>query len=104
MEQHKLDSVLLKAAKRGDADTMALAIHAGANPRAVDDLTGGSVLQLAATRGCAEGVRLLLSAGVDANAAESADCPALVCAAYKGRLPVMKLLLETGSMIFSYLS
>ena len=46
MEQHKLDSVLLKAAKRGDADTMALAIHAGANPRAVDDLTGGSVLQL----------------------------------------------------------
>ena len=51
MEQHKLDSVLLKAAKRGDADTMALAIHAGANPRAVDDLTGGSVLQLAATRG-----------------------------------------------------
>ena len=46
MEQHKLDSVLLKAAKRGDADTMVLAIHAGANPRAVDDLTGGSVLQL----------------------------------------------------------
>ena len=46
MEQHKLDSVLLKAAKRGDADTMALAIHAGANPRAVDDLTSGSVLQL----------------------------------------------------------
>ena len=33
-----MDSVLLKAAKRGDADTMALAIHAGANPRAVDDL------------------------------------------------------------------
>ena len=41
-----MDSVLLKAAKRGDADTMALAIYAGANPRAVDDLTGGSILQL----------------------------------------------------------
>ena len=47
ISRHKSEfGVLLKAAKRGDADTMALAIHAGANPRAVDDLTGGSVLQL----------------------------------------------------------
>jgi uncharacterized protein len=85
------------AARRGDAETARMLIHAGANLRATTRLGGYTPLLLASQNGDAATVSALLDAGADAKSATASGATALMLASAAGKPDAVKVLIERGA-------
>jgi ankyrin repeat protein len=100
MEMLKASIVLSVLALAAAAPPAALFAREGAPAQATADPDGLTPLMRAAARGDVAGVDKLLAAGADPNVATPAQrVTALMCAAYFGHGPVIKVLLARGARI-----
>jgi hypothetical protein len=96
------DGELLKAAERGDTNSVKALIAAGADvdARARDDMT---CLMKAARNGHTDTVKALIAAGADVNAHERLhDWTALKMASWGGHAEMVKALLAAGAYVNLY--
>lgn len=87
--------LLLDAAASGDADTVALALRAGA-PLEVRDDRGRTPLLLAATHDRVDVARLLVALGADPDALDHRHDTAWLVTGVTGSVPMLEVLLPAG--------
>jgi ankyrin repeat protein len=85
------------AARQGEAPTIEMLVHAGANVRATTRLGGYTALLLASQMGQAPAIELLIKAGADAREATSNGATALMLASASGHVDAVKALLAAGA-------
>jgi len=94
----KLNEAILRAAKRGDADSVVLLLRVGADSNAKHQ-NGNTALIYTAGNGQAIAVHALLEAGADINAPGEHGNTALMSAVQGEHEEVVKLLVEAGADI-----
>ncbi len=92
----KADPALTLAAQRGDKESVAAALKAGASPEDCDR-HGQTLLHLAAGAGRLELVEFLLAEGARVDKTDDGGNSALMLAAARGHLEVVRRLLEAGA-------
>jgi uncharacterized protein len=85
------------AAMNGDAEVVAMLVHAGADLKAATRIDAATPLLLAAENGHSAVVRALLDAGADANAADASGTTALMFAAGAGDVDALRSLVQRGA-------
>ncbi|MFJ8694644.1 ankyrin repeat domain-containing protein [Streptomyces roseolilacinus] len=91
-----LASKIFDLARRGEADTLAAYVDAGAPANLTND-KGDSLVMLAAYHGHASAVEALLARGADPNAANDRGQTPLAGAVFKGEDAVIRALLAGGA-------
>jgi ankyrin repeat protein len=91
-----LASKIFDLARRGETDTLAAYVDAGAPANLTND-KGDSLVMLAAYHGHASAVEALLARGADPNAANDRGQTPLAGAVFKGEGAVIRALLAGGA-------
>ena len=97
--QADLNSDFLKAAQKGETQSVTSILQAGADVATKDEATGDSALHLSAARGHDDVVETLLNQGLEVDTRGAEQRTALMAAAMFSKGSTVKLLLDRGAKL-----